>query len=99
MRRPHPDLVERVPRKTVSSYSPMRTDPMIERRVAWRPLEDAMSLENVRKNYSFGRDPYSIDDWEREREYRATLARRDGRGSPLRADNRSKSGNKNVSFA
>lgn len=41
---PSVEKIDRVARKTVASYSPIRTDPIIERRVAWggpNPAYDA----------------------------------------------------------
>ena len=76
----------------------MRPEPIIERRVAWRPLDDnvPVSYPDIRKQYSFGREPYP-EELARERDYRDFVGRR--AGSPLREAIRSKSGAKNVSFA
>lgn len=103
---PSVEKMDRLARKTVSSYSPMRPEPIIERRVAWRGLDDGSmpppqrSYVEMRKQYSFGRGEPAFDEWARqEREYRDNLVGRRERGSPLREGGRSKSGTKNVSFA
>lgn len=55
---PSVEKIDRVARKAVSSYSPMRPEPIIERRVAWRPIDEniPVSYADMRKQYSFGRE-------------------------------------------
>ena len=87
---PSVEKIDRVARKTVASYSPIRPDPTIERRVAWGPPvpHDPASYAEMKKQYSFGREaiPHPDDRY---------VGRR---GSPLREAIRSKSGGKNVTF-
>lgn len=57
---PSVEKIDRIARKTVTSYSPIRTDPIIERRVAWggpTPAYDAPGYVEMNKQYSFGREP------------------------------------------
>ena len=91
------EKIDRVARKTVASYSPIRPDPIIERRMAWGgpPAHDPASYVDMKKQYSFGREAVHPDDWARDREIREYVGRRQ---SPLREAIRSKSGGKNVTF-
>ena len=50
----------------MASYSPIRPDPIIERRVAWGGPHDAASYVEMKKQYSFGRDGHPVDDYARE---------------------------------
>lgn len=63
---PSVEKIDRVARKTVASYSPMRSDPIIDRRVAWGGPHDAASYVEMKKQYSFGREGHSADEWARE---------------------------------
>lgn len=87
---PSVEKIDRVARKTVASYSPIRPDPIIERRMAWGPplQHDPASYAEMKKQYSFGREGIShLDDRYPSR-----------RSSPMRDVIRSKSGGKNVTF-
>lgn len=92
---PSVEKIDRVARKTVASYSPIRPDPIIERRVAWGPggppvPHDPVGYAEMKKQYSFGREAIPHPDDRLARDFR--------RGSPLREAIRSKSGGKNVTF-
>ena len=75
--------VEKINRRPITSYSPMRGDPMI--RPPFRPLEDVHNYPDLRKQYSFGREPFGP---------REPIVG----SSPLGDAIRSKSGGKAVSF-
>ena len=101
---PSVEKIDRVARKTVASYSPIRTDPIIERRVAWGgppayEATTAASYAEMKKQYSFGREPFQPgvppEEWAREREFREQAVRQ---SSPFRDTGRAKSGGKVVKF-
>ena len=42
---PSVEKIDRVARKTVASYSPIRPDPIVDRRVAWGPPPDYAEMK------------------------------------------------------